>query len=143
MPAISTYAGDLALLASGVPGWTLPHVDLFTNTPTTGKRAVIGDFTIPTYTGYAQAAVTFGTAYISGETQLATVLSSDASWIGPTAGPGTDVTGWVLSDGTTHTVWAWGTFDGGPISLNLPTDRISELDVIIGQNTAMVQDVEF
>ncbi len=123
--AIMTRAAELAIAALGFPGLTLPHMDLFSNDLTPNKNSVWADFTIPTYTGYAQVSTALSAVYVSQPSNIVTVDVAEASFIGPTAGAGTDVYGWVLSDGTTHAVWAAGRFGDAPLSENNILDKVS------------------
>lgn len=138
MASATTYAADELVAAGGVAGLATPRLDLvtaFANPPS--KVSVWSDFTIPTYTGYAgPITVTLSAVYISNATQLVSTDVSDAVFNGPTSGAGATVVGWVLHDTTaTPVVYACGTFDG-PLSLLLPTDRVT-VDETIGLGTAV------
>jgi hypothetical protein len=124
MPAGTTQKGDLALFTSGIAGWVTPVWDLFTTQIVPTRQAVITDFTLAAYTGYAQVAATFDTPYLSAPSGQAAVISGEAEFNGPTAGLGTPVYGWVLHSSASADVYAWGMFDNAPLGLNMPTDRI-------------------
>ena len=119
-----TQAADLAVQGAGLPGLTNLKADLIVSPapPPPDRHAVIGDFTVPTYTGYAQQTVTLtgGFVTIAG---LAYALSNALRFTGPSSGSGVNVVGFVLSDGTTHTVWAWGLFDV-PLPEQVSTDVV-------------------
>ena len=112
-----TQAGALALQSAGLAGWTNPKADLCTALPVAPDRlAVIADFTIPTYTGYAQATATLTGGFVEGVGGKVYADTPLMSWTGPAAAGGPTVIGFVIADSMAHTVWAWGQFNG-PLSL--------------------------
>lgn len=120
-----TQAGELALQSSGLAGWTNLHCDMASAVPAPPDRqAVIGDFTIPTFTGYAQAAVVLTGGFVDGVGGPVFALTGLVKFTGPSSGAGVNVLGGVFSDGTSHAVWAWFTFDT-PEALNASTDVVA------------------
>jgi hypothetical protein len=118
-----TQAGAEAFMAAGLAGWTNLKADAL-NSPLPAapdRLAVIGDFVLAAYTGYAQAAVAFTGPWVRGAGGPVYYLTGEIRFPGPSSGAGINCVGFVLTDGTTHTVWAWIALSG-PISLNVPTD---------------------
>lgn len=136
-----TQAGELALQAAGLPGLTNLKADACTVTPTPPDRqAVIGDFTVPSYTGYTQATVTLTGGFVQGANGPAFALTGEVKFVGPSAGAGVDVTGILLSDGTAHTPWAFIKFDG-PLALQAATDVVAVVLKLYANLTSVVDIV--
>lgn len=139
--SLTTLAGDAAIMGAGAPGLVNPRLDLFTAIgPALSKNTVWTDLTIAAFTGYAgPVTVTISAAYVSNPSGQYAVDISDAIFNGPTSGAGTDVIGWVFHDTTaTPVIYAAGMFDG-PLSLNIPTDRVTVDETLL---LAMTVNVE-
>jgi hypothetical protein len=138
MAVYITQAGALAFQGAGIPGWLLPTLDICSALPSPPDRgAVIGDFTLAAFTGYATTACVFVGGYVNVGLAKAYMLSPLISVPGPTSGAGVNATGWVLSDSSTHKVWAWGSFDD-PIPLMVPTDLLAFTVLIYEDETSQV-----
>lgn len=124
-----TKVGKLALADAGFAGVTLPRFGLFTNDFEPNEDSVYADFTAPVYTGYSIATVTLSPVFVTQSDQISSDVS-DATFLGPTAGAGTDVYGWLLYDNVTHDVFAAARFADGPKSLNNLLDRV-QVDVTL------------
>lgn len=68
-PTLPFLTGVAANMIAGL--LTSVKVGLFTNTPTLGRATVLSDLTQPTFTGYAEQAVTWGAA---GEDNLGNII---------------------------------------------------------------------
>lgn len=122
-----TQLGDLAMQAAGIAdlgtSGTPGYLDLFSAGPAPPDRqAVIGDFTVLAYTGYAQQTAVFTGGFIDGLNGPAYALSGLITFAGPSSGSGGNALGWVLQNHAKTQVLAWGTFDN-PIGLNSSTDQ--------------------
>lgn len=122
---IMTEVGDLALMAAGAAGLTVPRIGIFTNDYTPNRGSIYTNFTLATYTGYANVTPTISAPFVAQPEDAVAVAASDAVFTGPTAGAGVAAYGWFLFDNGTHDVFAAGRFDGAPLSLLNPLDRIS------------------
>jgi hypothetical protein len=140
--ALTTYAADLLLGASGVAGLINPRLDLFTVIGAgPNKHSVWADLTIAAFTGYAGPLTpTLSALYIGGSPKQVSFDVSDGIFNGPSSGAGVDVVGWVLHDTTaTPIIYALGVFDG-PLGLQVSTDRVT-VDETIGIGTTVTFEV--
>ena len=142
MPSlVLTQAGSLALQSAGLAGLTNLKADVATTLPTPpGRQAVIGDFAVPTYTGYVQAAVVLTGGLVRGTNGLVYAHTGLMSWVGPSSGPGAAAIGIVLSDGTTHTVWGYITLDA-PSALQVPTDFFGATLILFENETSEIDTI--
>jgi hypothetical protein len=74
-----------------------PKCQLFTNNITPGVDNVVGDFTAPTYTGYADVAVTLTGPYTNSG-GMVFEATSDATFTVTTTGETVQVFGYILKD---------------------------------------------
>jgi hypothetical protein len=135
-----TKEGKLAVAALGVPGLTLPRIGIFSNNISPNENSVYADFTLATYTGYANVTPTVGAIFVSQAGDVSAPLS-EAVFLGPTAGAGVDAYGWFLFDNVTHSVWACERFSAAPLSLQNLLDRLA-VDIILQVNGSSVSDTE-
>lgn len=134
-----TTVGKLAIANAGVSGLTIPRVGLFTNDFAPNALSVYADFTLPTYTGYANHTAVPSAVFIPQGGDPSTALG-EAVFLGPTAGAGTDVFGWFLFDNVTHAVFAFSRFDESKSLQNL-LDRLA-VDIIVAVSGSESFDVE-
>lgn len=134
-----TQAGALALQAGGLPGLATLAADLCTTLPGVlpSRTPVIGDFTPPTYTGYAQAAPTITGGWVEGPGGLVYAVSSAIVFAGPSSGPGADVVGIVLWNGTGPEVYAFIVFDNA-VPMQVATDHLEALLQLFEDETANI-----
>jgi hypothetical protein len=120
-----TEKGQLALQTGGLAGWTLPVVELASVLPAPPDyQAVIGDFTLMSYTGYGHDTLTLTGGYVDPGTSMAYALSNLLVFEGPTSGAGGNALGFVIQNSSTHDVWAWGSFSVAKQE-NVPTDVVA------------------
>jgi hypothetical protein len=133
---LTTYFFDLLLLNGGITGLTagtlLVKIDLFSAlTGGLAKTMPWSSFTVPSYTGYSAAQTVTPTAsYISNQSLLASFDLESVLWDGPTSGAGTDVIGVVVHDNSTVPNVYFAALFAGPLSLNLPTDRVTTFNTV-------------
>lgn len=133
-----TQAGALALQAAGLPGWTNLKADLVSAAPAPPDRqAAIGDFTLGAWTGYAQASPVLTGGWVEGNNGPVYATSSALAWHGSTAADGVDVVGFILQDGTSHAIWAWGGFDTA-LPMRLSTDHLEMIFQLFEDESATI-----
>ncbi len=99
--------------------WT---IDLFTNNATPTTASVIGDFTIATYTGYAQQS--FGTSTVGSVSGNNITLATAQKTFAVTATAGSNqVYGYILKDGSGNLIAAE-KFSGGPYNMQTLGDTL-------------------
>lgn len=136
-----TQAGLLALQSAGLAGWTNPKCDLCSAVPTPPDfNAVIGDFTLAAFTGYTQSAATLTGGYVDQAVDMVFALTGLLKFAGPSSGAGETELGFVVQDGTSHTIWAWGTFSG-PKPEEVSTDVIAFVIRLNEDTTSVVFEV--
>lgn len=120
-----TQKGQLAMQAGGIAGWTNPKLDLV-KAPLPAApdyHALLADFVLAAYTGYLQQTPVFSTGYVNQAIMKSFAVTGLNKWPSATAAF-EDELGFILQDGVTHDIWAWGTF-GGPLGEQTPTDLIA------------------
>jgi len=125
-----TTKGKLDLQAGGVASLLGVSIDLCTGLPAPPDlNAVIGDFSIPTYTGYGSHTIAIGGGYVDPASQMPYDLSIVPAIAGPSDdSAGVDIPGfvvrWHTAGDSVPIVGLWGKFTA-PYPEQRATDVLS------------------
>jgi hypothetical protein len=116
----SNKAADLTAKEAG--DLALAKIDLFTNNRIPTPLDVIGDYTLPTFTGYVQKAFAGFTAEDLQPDGTVTITATNVvSWVGPADATGQVVQGYLIRAAAGGALIAAAKFPA-PVSLMVPTD---------------------
>jgi len=113
----ASQAARLTTMLTAVP-FIAGHLKLFNNNFIPSPNSLIGAFVEPTFTGYAQQAITWGTVINDPSGQP---VGPSSATFRLTSGVGDVCYGAFYIDSTGALVWST-VFDGGPISFANPGD---------------------
>lgn len=113
------------LTAKKAGNLALAKIDLFTNNVNPNELSVLGDFTLPVWTGYVQKAVAGWTANaLSVDGQVSTDATNVVSWAGPGDGTGQTVYGYILREAAGGAYIAGARFPA-PVGIAAVTDVLN------------------